>query len=230
MIPGQKKRAVYLFAAMILLLGIALIYLLLFNVGLNISERVTTTYGTETPVAGEREIAIQNSGDHVIYNIVVSYEWQGYDRKEILEIERLEPGQEFIVDYEFPQELKQVNLIVEAPFHQGVEKVVAARKSSVELSYEFFMQQVAFIGQPYSFSLKVCNSGPATSGIAVDERHSSGFFAEENAYETYDFQSNECKTIKYVLTPKTAGSTKINFIIQAGENEERLQRNIEVQE
>ncbi len=230
MIPQRRKQVVRIFVAMLFLLGVALIYLLLFNAGLNISERVTTTYGTDIPVAGEREIAVQNVGDHIIYNIVVSYEWKNYGKTKILDIERLEPGQEFIVDYFFPEELEQVNLIVEAPFHQSVEKVVAARKSSVELSYEFSMQQFAFLEQPYSFSMKVCNSGPATSGIVIEERHSSGFFEEENITGSYDFRGNECKTIKYTLTPKTAGSTKINFLIRAGENEERLQRDVEVQD
>ncbi|MFH1256041.1 MAG: hypothetical protein V1494_01980 [Candidatus Diapherotrites archaeon] len=225
MIAEKRKAAIISFGVVYLIFGLILVYLVFFNAGLNVEERING-------LTGAKEIAVRNDSNRLIRDVTVSFLDEFGRKKELKSIAEFFPGNEFIVDYNFPAGMPSVTIIVEAPFHQAVEKAVALHGGTgLRLSYTLEIQDFAFKGFAFPIALSVCSQGSEAKGIIVGESHDLEFFEEASgATQIEQLPAGGCKKVNFILTPKLAGKTTIYFNVSALNNTENFQKEVEVKE
>ncbi len=220
--PQHKRKILLFFLAIYVLFGGALIYLLLFNVGLEIEERLD-------PLSGSKGIFVKNSSSRTIYNISVSY-MEGGEKKEILFIKELKAGEERKIDYSFPPELTTVELLVEAPYHQAASRPIMLKLTGTGLTYNFKVQQRMFKGVDFNCALEICNDADAAKDVVVEELHDLEFIEGWATTRQATIASMDCEELQYVFTPKKAGLTKIIFNIKVQNITDKREITIRVEE
>lgn len=206
MLPEHRKKTLLFFLFIYALFGLILIYLLLFNIGLEIVERLD-------PSTGGKSVFVKNGSSRTIYNISGSYVENG-EKKEILSIWELKSGQEKEITYDFPAELRVVELIVEAPYHQSVSKGILLGFGRTGLSYNFRVPQRIFKDVQFPFVLEICNDTNITKDALVEERHDQSFIEDELSIKSVTIAAWDCDDLEYLFTPKKVGLTAINFNIK----------------
>jgi len=218
MIPEQRKKILYVFMGIYLIFAILIIYLFLFNSGLEIVEEFNEEEGTKA-------VFVQNITERVIHNVTIKY--LDNDIEFDLNTYRfLEPkGRREISLEEFNQ--GQITLIAEAPFHVTIEKLIVLR-SRGETNIKMNFPSDILFGKTFMFSIEICNNSKEEEQFRIEEKHETGFFSEPDQRTTLNIPANECKTTSYSLLPTQQGETTIYFNVSSSNTNEHLQQPIKV--
>lgn len=219
---GFKAFAVLVYLAFT---GI-LIYLLMFNQGLEIKTDISDTSGVIL-------IELKNNDEvsnHIIRDAKLSFVDAGGTRHMIGEVAELMPGESKEFRWKIPDYmLNKILLVAEAPYHGNVyyEGSFAGRESA-NLSYKISSFPKIKIGKIYEMSVNVCNSGNANADEVKITGMYSDYFEGEEISDSFALRIDECHTYKFGLLAVKIGETEINFNISAEKYNENEKIKVEV--
>lgn len=206
MIPYAKKRIFTIFMAIYVIFGIFLIYLLFGNFGMEASLKYSDAEQSY-------RIFVENQSMHIIKDISVKVEEGGVVR-ELDKIAVLRPNKDFNVNYFPPIGVKNIKVILEAPFHQTVSRSFGVRGKEIDFEPKLSSPERAFIGKNFTINLELCNRSIDLNNITVTESHSEAYFLERDRIDILDLKAEECENIVYTLTPTQIGTTTIYFNVK----------------
>jgi len=219
MIPQKGRRLLFFFLAIYALFGGILIYLFLFNSGLEIAERFNEEEST-------KEVFVVNTTSRLINNVSVKYQIGDALPADLNVFESLGPGEEqrLFLDGIVSS---QITLIIESPFHLTIEKLIVLKvKNKVDITVNF-PSDVLF-GKSFGFFLEACNNTSNDEKVKVEESHEIGFFSEPNKIDSITVPPQVCKRISYSLIPIRKGDTVIYFNISTTNNIEEFEQPVKV--
>lgn len=203
MFSDKKRLAIIYFAIVYFIFVGILVYLLAFNTGIMIEEKLSED-------GLSKQVFIRNASSKTINNLVVN-RIDGNGVAKIAEIKRLARNQVLEITSFIPKGVDKVSLVVEAPFYHAVAKEIVFSKPSTGLSYSIKSPSVVFIGMKFSVSIEVCNTTHVQKNILMEEKHDQGFFSEGSITGSADLAEGKCISKTYSLTPVKDGSTTIYF-------------------
>ncbi len=214
MIPQKGKHTMMLFLVIYIIFAGMLVYLFLFNTGLEITEQFNDT-------TNQKEVYLSNTTNRVINKVTVS-NYKDEVRTQIAFIPQLQPHEKIKLELGKLKE-SQVNLLVEAPFHLGVEKLIVIKVTGKGIINITFPEDILF-GNSFPFELELCNESTQEEKFRVEEEHDPGFFSEPNKTDIAALPANECKKIEYTLLPIQKGNTTIYFNVESSNSNEQYQQ------
>ena len=221
-IAGFKAFAVLVYLAF---LGI-LVYLLMFNTGLELSTDLSDTSGVIL-------IELKNNDEvsnHIIRDAKVSFVDAGGAKHSIGEVAKLMPGESKEFIWKIPDYmLSEVVLVAEAPYHVEVSyRGDFKGRETANLSYKINATSKIKINTIYEMSVNVCNSGNKTADDVVITGEYDNYFEGEEISDSFTLKPEECHTYDFGLLAVKLGQTEINFNISAEKYNENEKVKIEV--
>ncbi|MFH1240620.1 MAG: hypothetical protein V1672_05395 [Candidatus Diapherotrites archaeon] len=221
-VAGFKAFAVLVYLAFT---GI-LVYLLMFNTGLEIGTDLSDTSGVIL-------IELKNNdklSNHIIRDAKVSFVDAGGTKHVIGEVAELMPGKSKEFRWQIPDYmLSEVILVAEAPYHVNVGyKGDFKGRETANLSYKISSTLQIKIGKIYEMSVNVCNSGnkPAEE-VKITATYDEHFEGKEIS-DSFALMADECHKYDFGLLAAKLGQTEINFNISAEKYNENEKRQVEV--
>ncbi|HZX19716.1 MAG TPA: hypothetical protein VFF13_01735 [archaeon] len=217
MIPQQTKKIVGYFIAIYIAFGLLLVYLFLFNTGLEIIEE----FNEQT---ASKDVYIYNNTDRIINNVEIKIR-ENETETEFAKLKFLAPKEKRLL--ELPTTISQAIIIATAPFHVTVEKLVVLKvkgQNTVKLS---FPETIEF-GKSFKFTVDLCNQNTDDTQYKIEEEHEPGFFSEPSKTEVTTIEATKCKTLEYTLTPIGKGETTIYFNVNSENTTDQVQQTITV--
>lgn len=201
-----KGRKIAFFLVIYLVFGLILIYLINFNIGLELAK--------ETDELGTR-VFLRNSSMHLIRNVDVVNE----NGIEIASFEELPPGEERILSL---RGKSASTLTANAPFHFSVEMPLAEGSGSVggidpnaSLNYTTQYFDEVYLEEEFPVILNVCAFGGDVSGVEIVpefEEEKVEFLGEGISL---DLAKNSCQEASFSFKALAEGQTQITFNIDA---------------
>ncbi len=117
---------------------------------------------------------------------------------------------------ELPTDRKLAFVIAKAPLHREakIEFIYAAPEGK---TFDFSLSpRTAKVGKETEFVATICNKSPHASRIILEESHKSDEFEGKTKIFAGELASNECKKIKYTLTPLKKGELAMQFYLRSG--------------
>ncbi|MAG18338.1 MAG: hypothetical protein CL944_02605 [Candidatus Diapherotrites archaeon] len=212
MLPEQRKKILTIFLFIYLAFSIIIVYLFLFVGGLEIQEEFNED-------EGEKEIYLVNTTDRVIHNVSVKYK-EGNFEIDFNTFRFLAP-QEKILLHLNELNRNQVTLVISAPYHSTIEKLIAIRAKGETTIKANFPSDILF-GKTFRVSLDICNKSKKEQQFTVEEEHENGFFSEPPQKDILNLGPDECGKTQYALLPTQKGETTIYFNVSSSNTNERL--------
>jgi len=212
MIQEQRKKTLLVFLVVYIVFAILIVYLFLFVGGLEIQEEFNEN-------TGEKEVYLVNTTDRVIHNISVKYK-EGDLEIDFNKFKFLAPEQKILLQLNRLSQ-NQVTLVVSAPYHMTLEKLIAIRAKGETTIKANFPSDILF-GKTFSFSLDICNKSTNDQQFKIEEEHENGFFSEQSKKDIITIGPDECKKTQYSLLPTQKGETTIYFNVSSSNTNERL--------
>jgi hypothetical protein len=219
MIPEKRKQAMFFFLAIYAIFGVLIVYLFLFNQGIEITEDYN-------PELETKEVFVENTTGREINGVKIGF----YDEEKMLlketEIGTLQPKEKRPIDFS-GMDLNTVTIVAEAPFHMAFErKIVMQRTGLVRVNFAF-PSDILF-GRKFEFAIELCNDTKREIQYSIEEEHSTEFFSEPAKRNTITIPEANCREIKYSLTPIQKGETTIYFKVNYANSSETFQQKIRV--
>jgi len=222
MIPQKARKVLYWFLFAYAVFALIIVYLFLFNSGLEITEEFNELKGT-------KDIYIYNNSDHPINNVSIKYLLNKEDKLEndLNTFYLLEAKQKKLLNLDNIS-ANTIILLATSQFHMTIEKtIVLQRKENTSIKINF-PDEIKF-GKSFPFSIELCNKTNQKEDFKITEEHEVGFFSEPNKTETTSIQPEECKKISYSLLPTEKGETVIYFKIKSANTNEEFEQKINVE-
>ncbi|MFH1234369.1 MAG: hypothetical protein V1493_02045 [Candidatus Diapherotrites archaeon] len=195
MLKRRQRALVGFFLIYLTFVGM-LVALLLFTPGFEFREE-------------EGRVFLKNNSVHVVKNIKVELS----DKTPIDCIAQLGPGSS--KELYVPDTKRPAKIIAFAPFHSTVEKtLLPTGTENIELSPKITYAKPVIKGREFSLSLELCSQNVDVK-ISIAESHEQRFFKEESKQRVIDLGLGKCRTLEFQLTPLQAGSTKVQFSLEA---------------
>lgn len=217
MIQQQTKKIIGYFIAIYAAFGLLLVYLFLFNTGLEINEE----FNEQTSA---KEVHIYNNTDRIINNVEIKIR-ENETERELTKFKFLAPKEKKLL--EMPSTISQATIIAKAPFHVTVEKLVVLKvkgQNTVKLS---FPETIEF-GRSFKFSMELCNQNTDETQYKIEEEHEPGFFSEPPQTDVTTIEATKCKILEYSLTPIGKGETTIYFNVNSENTTDQVQQTITI--
>ena len=217
----EQRRILVFFAAIYIVFGSMLAFLLFFTPGLSFAQ------GQEQHNFGD--IFLVNDSIHIINTITVETD----SGETIAEIERLAPGEMFKLPVE---KTGAIILVARAHYHDEVSsnftfKGQPGRQETPTLSYRILANDVALIGIEFVAKIDVCNEDTEPwEDFSIEQGHEAEFFEENASKESFSLEAEACESFSFSLTPSQAGQTKIYFNVEGPSYSKKIEREIEIQE
>jgi hypothetical protein len=222
MLPEKRKKVTIAFLGIYLLFGIILIYLLVFNAGLNIKEEIIQ--GTS-----RKEVFLTNETQRIIKNASVYFEHNN-ERVEILSVKELAPGEKIPINYDFPKELSQIELYAQAPFYATIKKPVLLQFGGSGLSYRIYSPAEIIKNAKFNMSFEVCNDNNVSKEVLVEQTHNEEFLENGFITQNLSLAPDECQRVNYYFIARKTGETTIYFNVKADDITDKEQATIMVKE
>ncbi len=220
---AKKSRMVFLF--IYLIFAVLLVYLFMFNTGLEITENVDVN-------ANLKQVFLENTTNREINNISIFYkENEQIENAEFLEkIDTLKPGEKKLVEFE-GIDSNQIVLIVKSPFHLTFEKMVLVNPTSTkkDVSVSLDIPSNVLFGKNFEFHVETCNDSTEQQQIKIEEIHENRFFSEPSRTNIVTINSEECKITDYSLLPIMQGETTIYFKVNISNSIKELEQTVVVE-
>ncbi len=222
MLPEKRRKATIYFAIIYFVFVGILIYLMVFNTGLKIEEKIDD-------LSLQKKIFVKNESVKTITNITVSY-MQGKEKIEIMDINKLKSNEIREIVYVFPEGTEKVQIIIDAPFYSTVAKEVLITKASAGLNYNIKSPAQIFKDSQFILGFQICNPTTVKKTALLEEKHETEFFKEGSITTSAEVEADACKNVDYDLTPKKTGVTTIYFKINVQGITDEQQITIQVNE
>ena len=203
-----------------------LVYLLMFNMGLEIDTDISDTSGVII-------IELKNNDEisnHIIRDAKVSFVDAGGEKHTIGEAAKLMPGESKEFRWKIPDYmLSEIILIAEAPYHIDVGyKGDFKGRESATLSYKISSAAKIKIDKIYEISISVCNSGNVIAKEVKITGMYSDYFEGEEISDSFALIAGECHTYDFGLLAVKLGETEISLNISAEKYNENEKVKVEV--
>ncbi|MFH1586561.1 MAG: hypothetical protein ABID38_01750 [Candidatus Diapherotrites archaeon] len=218
MIPQAKKRIFTIFMVIYVIFGIFLLYLLFGNFGMEAGLKYNEAEQSY-------RIYVENQSLHIIKDISIKVEEKGVV-KELDKIAVLKPDGNFYVNYFPPIGVKNIKVILDAPFHQTVSRAFGVQGKEIDFEPTLSSPDRAFVGRNFTMSLSLCNRSIDLNNITVTESHSEAYFLERDRIDVIDLKAEDCENIIYTLTPTQIGATTIYFNVKVQHFNELFEDNL----
>ncbi|MCR4335170.1 MAG: hypothetical protein NUV57_01385 [archaeon] len=219
MLPEQRKKALTIFLFIYFIFAIIILYLFLFVGGIEIQEEFNE-------IEGEKEVYLVNTTDRVIHDVSIKYR-EGTLDIDLNKIKFLAPKEKILLNLNRLNQ-NQVTLIVTAPYHVTIEKLIAIRTQGETTIKANFPETILF-GKTFSFSLDICNKSKKEQQFIIEEEHENGFFSEPSQKDILSVGPDKCEKTQYSLLPTQKGETTIYFNVSSSNTNERLLQPIMVE-
>ncbi len=216
---AQRRKGISaIFIFMYVVFTLVLGYLLFFNTGIEIRD-------SPNPFTGARDVYIVNATDRIINNVQVSYRDGGVE-KDFNAFATLGPKEKRLLDTGFLSP-KAATIIVRAPFHVQAEKLVdlnprAGKPVSIDIP------KSAVLGQPFNFSVQICNYSGSVAPVRAEEIHDPLAFFSPNGQDSFTLGLEECRKLEYSLVAGKEGETTIYFNVNFSNSNEQFQKTVSV--
>jgi len=218
MIPEKRKQALFFFLAVYAIFAIIIVYLFLFNQGLEIQEE----YNPELEI---KEVYVTNTTERIINNVKLGF----YDDKRLIKennVGTLLPKEKILINFS-GIDLNQITLVAEAPFHMAFERKIILQRSGLFSANFVFPSDILF-GRNFGFTIEVCNDTKKEAQYSTEEAHSIEFFSEPSQRNILTIPASECREVAYNLTPIQKGDTTIYFNVNSANSSEKFEQKIRV--
>lgn len=216
---GKNKPILKAFIFIYVVLSLVLAYLLFFNSGLEIKDKIG-------PFSGKKEVLLVNNTDRVINNVQVRYKVEGSNEQEYKTFPQLKPREKVKLELgSFSTE--KVLVVASAPFHQSTGKVVDFNPN-VGKPVTIDIGDAAELGKQFGFTVTVCNYDRGEAVGVMEEIHDPVFFFSSNSRDKITLKAGECQKLEYSLLPSKKGETTIYFNVNFANSSEQLQKSVSV--
>lgn len=219
MIAPKGKKILYFFLAIYAMFAVVIIYLFMFNSGLEIVEEFN-----EDEL--RKDVYVFNNTQRIIHKVNVKYKI-GNDEIDLNSFRFLLPQERKLVPLDSLR-LSQVTLVIEAPFHVTLEQLIVLRAAGETLIKASFPSTVLF-GKTFNFTMEVCNNSGREDKFKIEENHNPTFFSEPPRTDTLIIEDRSCKNVEYSLLPIQKGETTIYFNVDSSNTTDKVEQEIKVE-
>lgn len=221
---AKNQRVWSFFAIIFVVFGGATLYLMFFQLGLNVEGKVDLT-------SGKLDISVVNESFHLIKDINV-YFTDSAGARQILgeQLFTLKPFEKKMLDVNKDQAVNgKVTLIVEAPHHFSVTHSITVNQLGIaDTTEEVIGPNKAFTNSSTTITVKVCNKGKALSALNITPLYNTSFFQNEIKNTTVSLPENACVEVPFVFMGQKVGQTAIIFNITADSLSKRVKKDLEI--
>jgi len=219
MIPEKSKKILYFFLAVYVMFGVVIVYLFLFNSGLEIVEEFN-----EEEL--RKDVYVFNNTQRLIHNVTVKRKI-GSEEIDLNSFRFLLPQEKKLIPLD-ELRVSQVTLLVGAPFHVTIEQIIVLRTTGETLIRASFPSTTLF-GKTFNFTMEVCNNSGGEDKFTIEETHDPTFFSEPARKDTLTIEDRKCKSVEYSLLPIQKGETTIYFNVDSSNTTDQVEQTITVE-
>jgi hypothetical protein len=246
MIHASRKIVYPIFVIIFSLTFFALLFLVFFNQGLEVSEATVSIIGSDVVL----KMNLHNNSMHRINGIEVivsnSQEKNTFflKRESSVSSSSLDFNKEYVMgnsatnsyldaneSYDFVASLPLSNslryeVFVSAPFNRTIPLDFTLEQSTIDpVKAEVSLLPQLFANVESTYSVKLCNiSGTDLAEVIWVENAESGAFKENFFERSVSLKVSECKTIPSTLTPLKTGNITIGFTLKVGTIEKKTSK------
>ncbi|HIH21196.1 MAG: hypothetical protein J4478_04250 [Candidatus Diapherotrites archaeon] len=219
----RKRKIARFFAIMYLVFGIAIIYLLFFNLGISIEGKTA---------GGELEVLVKNNSLHLIRDINVFVVESTGSEKKVLSIQQLVPSEEKAVKLSEIHAVEgKIRLVARAPYHLEVSKEIQIQGQGTgteDFRVELEAVNKIFAGSEASFKLTICNQFQDSKQVKIETVLDAEFFTTVPAARSIELKSSECTTQEFKITGSKAGEATVSFNISGEQFNKRVEKQVQI--
>jgi hypothetical protein len=216
----KKKLVITGFAVIYIVFAVILLYLFFLSPNIQLKEIISNS---------GKQVYLINSTEREIHNIEV-YFYENNEKKIIESVNLLKPGEQKEINLTQFKGMQKIKLFAEAPYHNIFELEISLESAEINLSYNIKSPKTIFKNTEFELILEICNSGKPAKEIKIMQAHEQEIFKEESKTHFVSVQNNECKEIKYNLTPLNSGLTVILFNIEFENNTGNVTKELLIKE
>ena len=219
MLPEESKKILYFFLAVYVMFGVVIVYLFLFNSGLEIVEEFN-----EEEL--KKDVYVFNNTQRIIHNVSVKQKI-GNEEIDLNSFRFLLPQERKLISVDNLR-ASQVTLLVGAPFHVTIEQIIVLRAIGETIIRASFPGTTLF-GQTFNFTIEVCNNSGREDKFKIEETHDQTFFSEPGRKDTLTIGDRDCTSVEYSLLPIQKGETTIYFNVDSSNTIDKVEQIITVE-
>ena len=220
----ERKKKVYRLLSIVAILALAaLIYLFIFNQGLELSNEIQ-------PTSSGLGIYAANNSSHEINNIGFRYINQLGQQVYIDDIPSLLPGEEYLLELSPDNVVDEaITLVVTAQYHQPVFRIYPlGALSFVRLQPAISAPQAVVLGDEVMVRVEICNQGMALDSITIRPRVSGNKLQSLTTARSFPLEEGQCREAGFDFMANDLGSSTIYFNVLALSYSEEFSINLRV--
>lgn len=218
MLPEKSKKILYFFLAVYIIFAVVIVYLFLFNSGLEIVEEFN-----EEEL--KKDVYVFNNTRRLIHNVSVKQKI-GNAEIDLNSFRFLLPQEKKLIPLDHLR-VNQVTLLVGAPFHVTIEQLIVLRAAGDTLLKTSFPSTILF-GQTFNFTIEICNNSGREDQFKIEEKHDPTVFSEPTRKDTLTIGDRDCEKVEYSLLPIQKGETTIYFNVDSSNTTDKVEQTIKV--
>ena len=219
MLPEKGKKILYFFLTIYIIFAVVIVYLFLFNSGLEIVEEFNEE-------EFRKDVYVFNNTQRIIHNVSVKHKI-GNQEIDLNSFRFLLPQEKKLIPLDDLRS-NQVTLLVGAPFHVTIEQLIVLRAAGETLLKTSFPSTILF-GQAFNFTMEVCNNSGREDQFKIEEKHDPSVFSEPTRTDTLTIEDRNCAKVEYSLLPIQKGETTIYFNVDSSNTTDKVEQEITVE-